>query len=377
LSERNSHRGFIAAGIVAVALVVGGVTLIALTRSSAVRGEARRRDHLVALGPHVRVVSVGRSPPERDLTVEADAQPYATVTLYAKISGYLRSITVDKGDRVKKGQVVAEIESPELDLQDVAAAADARNKRSTAERDKSLVGPGVVSTQEYDTAVANADVAEASQKSLSRQRGYETLRAPFDGTVTARYADVGALVQSAASAQTSALPVVTIAQIDTLRIYAYLAQREAAFVHEGDEAEVTLAERPGTALPAKVTRLSHELDPKTRTMLVEIDLDNRQQLIVPGSFVRVKFKVPVPSLLEVPVAALVLRGTAPFVGVVASDNRVHFRPVKIADDDGSRARILEGLHGDERIALNLGEEVAEDGLVQPLPEEAPRVPTPR
>jgi RND family efflux transporter MFP subunit len=374
--ERESNPGFIAAGVAIMLLAVGGVVWIALTRSAAAREEARRREQAVELGPHVQVVAVGRSPAQREVTVQADAQPYATVTLYAKISGYLRKIAVDKGDRVKKGQFIAEIEAPELDQQDVAAAADARNKRTTAERDKALVGSGVVSAQEYDTAAASADYAEANQKALAKQRGYETLRAPFDGTVTARYADPGALLQSAASAQTSALPVVTIAQIDTLRVYAYLAQREAAFVHEGDPAEVTLPERPGTVLSAKVTRLSHELDTKTRTMLVEVDIDNRQGLIVPGSFVRVKFKVPVPSINEVPVAALILRGTATFVGVVDSNNRVHFRPVKLADDDGTRARILEGLGPDDRVALNLGEEVAEGGLVQPLQEEAPKVPAP-
>ncbi len=357
------------AGVLAMVVVVGGVGLLAFTRSSATRVEAREREATLALGPHVRVAKTGHSEPERDVTVQAEAQPYASVTLYAKIAGYLRNIKVDKGDRVTKGQVLAIIESPELDQQYLAAQADAINKRINAKRAKALVGPGVVSAQDYDTAVASADVADATQAAAADERGYETLRAPFDGTVTARYADPGALMQSAASAQTSALPVVTVAQVDRLRIYAYLDQRDATFIREGQQADVALSERPGTAFKGTVTRLSHALDAKTRTMLVEVDLDNKEGLIVAGSFVQVTLKIPVPSLVQVPVAALVLRGISPFVAVVGDDNRVTFAPVKLAGDDGKMARVLEGLKGDERVALNLGEDVPEGGLVQPLAEE--------
>ena len=235
------------------------------------------------------------------------------------------------------------------------------------------MGPGVVSAQDYDTAVASADVADATQRAAADERGYEVLRAPFDGTVTARYADPGALMQSATSAQTSALPVVTVSQVDRLRVYAYLDQRDATFIREGEEADITLAERPGAHFPGTVTRLSHQLDPKTRTMLVEVDLDDKDGRIIPGSFVRVTLKIPVPSLVQVPSAALVLRGTAPFVVVVGADNHIHFASVKLADDDGKTARVIDGLQGGERLALNLGEDVAEGGLVQPLAEEGASV----
>jgi RND family efflux transporter MFP subunit len=176
-------------------------------------------------------------------------------------------------------------------------------------------------------------------------------------------------MQAATGAQTSALPVVTVSQVDHLRVYAYLDQRDATFIHEGEEADVALAERPGTRFKGTVTRLSHALDAKTRTMLVEVDLDNREGLIVAGSFVQVTLKIPVPSLPEVPVGALILRGTAPFVAVVGPDNRVTHVPVKLAGDDGKTARVLEGLKGDERVALNLGEDVVEGGLIQPIAAE--------
>jgi membrane fusion protein, multidrug efflux system len=360
-------------GFIAMAIVVGGVCFLAFTRKSEARAEGQKREDTLAQGPHVRVATVGHSPPQRDVTVEAEAQPYASVTLYAKISGYLRAIKVDKGDKVTKGQVMAIIESPELDQQYLAAQADAVNKRVTEKRAKALVGPGVVSAQDYDTAVASADVADATQRAAADQRGYETLRAPFDGTVTARYADPGALMQSATGAQTGALPVVTVAQVDRLRIYAYLDQRDATFIHEGEVAEVRLAERPGALFKGTVTRLSHDLDPKTRTMLVEVDLDDKEGLIVPGSFVQVTLKIPVPSLVQVPVAALVLRGTAPFVAVVGDDNHVNYAPVKLSDDDGKTARVLEGLKGNERVALNLGDDVADGSLIQPVAEEGANV----
>jgi RND family efflux transporter MFP subunit len=356
-----------------MAIVVGGVCFLAFTRSSEARVEGRDREAALALGPHVRVTSVGRSPPQRDVTVEAEAQPYASVTLYAKISGYLRSIKVDKGDKVTKGQVMAIIESPELDQQYLAAEADAQNKRVTAKRAKALVGPGVVSQQDYDTATATANVADATQRAAADERGYETLRAPFDGTVTARYADPGALLQSATGAQTGALPVITVAQVDRLRVYAYLDQRDATFIREGEEADVTLEERPGAHFKGTVTRMSHDLDPKTRTMLVEVDLDDKEGLIVPGSFVQVTLKIPVPSFPQIPVAALAIRGVAPFVAVVGDDNRIRYVPVKLAGDDGKVARVLEGLQGNERVALNVGEDVAEGGLIQPLAEEGPSV----
>ncbi len=373
MTSRARNSSFYAAGVTAAALALGGVALLASRRGAAVRAEGQAREAALAKGPHVRVAVADRSDDRRRVKVQGEAQPYASVTLYAKVSGYLRSIAVDKGDQVERAQLLAVIEAPEIDQQVRAAAADAKNKRVNAGRAKALVGPGVVSAQDYDTAVATADVAEAAEQAARQERAYEVLRAPFDGTVTARYADPGALLQAATSAQTSALPVVTVSQIDRLRVYAYLDQRDAAFVREGDDAEIDVPERPNQPFRAKVTRLSRELDPKTRTMLVEVDLDNAQGLIVAGSFVEVTLAIPVPSLVEIPSAALVLRGAASFVGVVDTGDRVHYVPVQLADDDGVHVRLTGGLEAGARIALNLGEDVEEGGLVQPIAEEGPHV----
>ncbi len=368
MSPQGKRAAYYVVGLAAVLVAVGGVLGMAFTSRARVREETETRTQAVARGPRVRVVAAEHSAGARELHLQAEAQPYATVTLYAKISGYLRSIKVDKGERVKKDQVVAVLESPEIDQQVLAAQADARNKAVMAKRAEALVGSGVVSRQDYDSAIAGSEVAEATLKSLAQQQGYEVLRAPFDGTVTARFADEGALLQSATSAQTSALPVVTVSQVDRLRVYAYVNQSDAAFIEDGGEAQVSTPERPGAVLKAKVARRSHELDPRTRTMLVEVDLDNRDHLIVPGSFVQVTLKIPGPPLVEVPAQALVLRGTSTFVAVVTPEDRVHFQPVKLLDHDGTRVRIVEGLTGSERVALSLGEDVQDGGRVQPLPE---------
>jgi len=360
------------AGLAAAVVAIGAVAGLAITSSSKAREETAARTRAAALGPHVRVAMVHPSQGTRDLRLQAEAQPYASVTLYAKIAGYLRSIKVDKGDRVRKDQVIAVLESPELDQQVRAAQADARNKEVIAKRARALVGSGVVSQQDFDSAIAGSEVAEATLKSLSEQQSYAVLKAPFDGTVTARFADDGALLQGATSSQTTALPVVTVAQLDKLRVYAYVDQRDAAVIEDGTVAEVSLPERPGTTFPGSITRRSKELDPRTRTMLVEVDLDNRKHLIVPGSFVQVILKIPGPALVDVPAQALVLRGTNTFVAVVTPENRVRFQAVKVFDHDGARVRILEGLEGSERVAISLGEDVEDGGQVQPLTEPKAR-----
>jgi RND family efflux transporter MFP subunit len=352
-------------GIGVVAGAAAAVWSLFAARGTQARAEADERSRAVAAGPRVQLAVVERSPALRQLSLQGEARPYASVTLYAKVSGYLKDVRIDKGDRVREGQLLATIESPELDRQYEAAVADARNKRVNAERATNLAKPGVVSAQEADSARAAAEVAEANVASLSTQRSYEQLRAPFAGTVTARFADPGALVQNAANAQTSALPVVTVSQIERLRVYVYLDQRDAAFVRVGDAAEIGVPERAGRPpLVGKVARLAHELDARTRMMLVEIDLDNKKGEIVPGGFVQVGLTVSVPSVLELPVEALVMRGRDPYVAVVASDGKVSYRAVKIGDDDGKRVRILDGVAAGERVALNLGDSVADGSRVQ-------------
>jgi membrane fusion protein (multidrug efflux system) len=353
---------------------VAGVGLLASRRSAARRAEVASRANARKAGPRVLVTSATESPPLRTLRLQGEARPFASVTVYGKIAGYLRDVRVDKGDEVQAGHVLATIISPELDQQMLAARADALNKRRQAKRMQRLAGPGVVSTQDVEAATSGADVAEAQAESVRTQDTYRTLRAPFAGTVTARFADPGALIQSATGAQTGALPIVTIADVKRLRIFVYLDQASASFVKVGDAADIQVAERPGWSRLAKVARLSGELTPRTRTMLTEVDVENGDGAILAGSFVEVQLQVRVPSLVQVPAEALVMRGMHAFATVVDADSHLHFRPVRLADDDGETARILEGVLQGETVALNIGETLDDGVLVQPVTSQGPPSP---
>ncbi len=359
-----------ALGLGALGVVVGAVVFLFASRGSAIEHELAARKAQLASGPRVQVTTARMSAPQRTLELQAEARPFASVTLYAKVSGYLKDVRVDKGDVVRAGQVLAVIESPELDRQYDAAMADAKVKRANAKRALALREPGVVSAQDVDVLEGQAAVAEATVQALATQKSYETLRAPFDGTVTARFADPGALVQNAANAQTGALPLVTVSQTAKLRVYVYVDQRDAAAVRVGDPADVVLPDTP-TQLEARVSRRSDELDPRTRTMLVEVDVDNQDGRIVAGSFVYVRLHLSSQPLVEVPASALIQRNHEPAVAVVA-DGHVTFRPVKVVEHDGEVVRLAEGgVSSGETVALNLSG-IADGARVQPVALEGAR-----
>jgi RND family efflux transporter MFP subunit len=365
MSARGARKLYL---VVTVWLIAGiaGVGILASRRSAASRAEVAARVDAHKGGPRVMIAKASTSPSVRTLHLQGEARPFASVTLYAKIAGYLRDVSVDKGDEVRADQVLATIVSPELDQQVLAAKADAANKRRQAKRMQALAAPGVVSAQDVETSTSGADVAEAQAESLRKQDAYRTLRAPFPGIVTARFADPGALIQSAASGQSGALPIVTVADNKRLRIYVYLDQTTAPFVKVGDQAEVRIPERPGWLRTAQVARLSGELTPHTRTMLTEVDMDNADGALLPGSFVEVEIQIRVPSLVEVPAEALVVRGSKSFAAIVDSDSHLRFRPVRLADDDGQTVRVLGGVRAGETVALNVGETVDDGALVEPV-----------
>jgi membrane fusion protein, multidrug efflux system len=311
------------------------------------------------------VVPARRAPRQRSLYFQGEAVPFASVTLYAKVSGYLRQIHVDRGDRVVAQQKLAEVQSPEIDRQSQAAVADAAYKRANARSAAALTGRGAIPRREVQAARSSADMADAVLAGLRSQKEATVLRAPFDGTVTARFADPGDLVQNATSAQNGALPLVTVSQTERLRVYVYVDQRNARSVQVGDPAEVMVPES-GLSIAGRVERANGELDARTRTMLVEIVLDNRQGLIFPGSFVRVRLTVKNGAAVEVPAEALLLRGQKPFVAVVGPDNRVELRAVSLAELEGSSVGIVAGLAEGERVALHLGRAVLAGDVIEPV-----------
>jgi RND family efflux transporter MFP subunit len=357
-------------GVGAVAAAVIGVVGLGKHRKDEARDETEARVAEVGLGPRVRVATVKQAPGIRHLALQGEARPFFEVTLYAKVAGFLADLKVDKGDHVKKNQLIATVTAPELDSQYTAAVADARNKRVNAKRLSALAPAGVVSAQELELGQATADVADATQATLATQRGYRVIRAPFDGVISARFADPGTLIQSAANAQSGAVPIVSVSKGDQLRVYVYVDQSSAPFVRTGDAATITVSERPGWSRKAKVARTSGQLSPKTRTMLTEVDIDNDDHVIVPGSYVQVTLDVHVPPLLEIPAEALTTRADKPQVPTLDDQHRIHYKPVVVADDDGLIVRLASGLAPGERVALDLGG-AAQDGSPVQVVESKP------
>jgi RND family efflux transporter MFP subunit len=294
------------------------------------------------------------------------------------VSGYLKVVKVDKGDLVKKGQVLAVIESPETDQAYAAAFANARNKKSIAARIETLKKRNLISQQEADQATSDDDVASAQLRAEETLKGYEIIRAPFDGTVTARFADPGALVQNATNGQTGALPVVTVSEIKRLRVDVFLDQRDAPFIEKDAPVEITLSERPGLKIEGRVDRLSDQLDSRTKMMLTEIDIPNDQGVLVSGSFVQVSMNIKSPPYVEAPVESLVLKDEKSYITVVSPSNQLNYRPIEIATNDGKMVWIMSGIKEGESVALNVGTTIPEGAKVRPMeePVKPPASPSP-
>lgn len=353
-------------GGILVAASIGVVIALSAFKRASIDRERQSRVTAVSKGPTVRTAQVERTPGARTITLTGETRPFLSVALYAKVSGYLKEVRVDKGDRVRAGELLAVVQSPETDQQVESAIADARNKRSIADRDTQLIAQKLIAPQEAEQAETEAQMAASSVERYKALKDYELIRAPFSGTVTARYADPGALVQNAEGSQTSALPIVEIGTTDSLRVFVYIAQRDAADIRRGAAVTITDPSRPEVHAAGTITRFTGELDPNTRTLLAEIDLSNRSGAIVPGSFVQVSLSVAGHRYLEIPAEALIVRGTGDFVAAITPDDRVTFRQVHILDTDGVTIRLLDGVQEGDRVALNLGDSVPEGQHVQPV-----------
>jgi RND family efflux transporter MFP subunit len=316
-------------------------------------------------GPRIEVVTTAAGPTVRTIKVLGDVRSGATTTLYSKVAGYLKVMHVDKGDKVEAGQVIAEIESPELDQQYAAAAADLVNKRRNLDRIRGLYEKGNSTQVALYQAETEATVAENNVAVLATNKSYQTVRAPYPGRVTARFADPGALIGNAQTNYVSAMPMLTISDDTKIRVYVYLQQADVPFVSVGDRAEVSDASNPERKKMATVTRMTGELDAKTRTMLIEVHLDNQDNFIVPGSFAYVTLHAKVESYPQIPVTALLTRSNQSVVAVLDKDV-VRFRTVKVQATDGATVSLADGLAAGERIAINVPDEVTNGSRIQPI-----------
>lgn len=355
--------GVVGLGIVAVAAF--GAYHIWRQKDERLSGMRQALAEEVARGPSVRVVPVAAGPKERQITLLGDVKPWQTTTLYGKVAGYVKTMPVDIGDHVTAGQVVATVESPETDRQYDSALADLQNKRKNDLRAKDLMAHGAGSIQAADQADADFRISVQNVAQLAVMKGYEELRAPFDGVVTARFVDPGALVQNSTTNQTSNQPVLTITDESRLRVDIYVPQRDVPDVHAGDMAEVADAADTSRKAEARIARTADLLDQRTRTLLVELDLDNRNKLLMPGSFVQVTIHVPLPGYPEVPVAGLVVRGNTTYIADLDAHSLVHLKPVTVASTDGINATLATGATVGTRIVMNLPDEVRDGGRVQP------------
>lgn len=351
-------------GLLVVGLAGFGFIFMALKKKSSLEEETKVLIKQASEGPVVRAVRAGANTSDKGLVFIGEARPFQEATLYAKTGGYMNRILVDKGDQVREGQLLATIVSPETDQAYNSAIADLENKEKIWARDSSLVKKEYISKEEAETSQTTVLMARAQVKSLREQMGYKNLTAPFSGTVTARFADPGALVQDATSSQTSAQPVVTISELGRVRIYIYVPQIDASFVQNGYPATITSTDRPDWQLKARVTRVAGELDVKTRMMLVEIDVDNAKKEIIPGSYLQVTLQTPQQKTLSIPSEALVIRSGKYFVPVVDSLHQLHFQPVSVGKNDGAFVSILSGVQKGDWIGLNVSPELKENQTVK-------------
>jgi RND family efflux transporter MFP subunit len=367
--SKKSSKLIVIVGIALVAVAALVVLLLVLLHHHRVTKTRDARSQELAKGPKLSVVKVSLSEPRREIVLPGEVRGFNQATLYGKVSGYVSEIRVDRGDHVKAGDILAVIESPETRDDVLSAQSNREYTQRTAQRLKGLSTYGVVSMLDRDNAVNAEKRADADLQRARNVFDYTLVRAPFDGVVTARYVDLGALVPAATSATQQAQPVVDIADVDRVRVFVYLGQDAAPFVKTGDTVTLLEDERPAQRVPATITRVAGALDPRTRTMQCEVDIDNRQWHLIPGTFVHVRVEVSVTPSPTVPDDALVTRDGTPHVAIVEG-GRVHYRPVEVGNDDGATTRILSGLSGGETIGMNVPVEIDEDEIVQPAPQSA-------
>ena len=303
----------------------------------------------------VQVMKPERRDVAHTLTLPANISPWYQATLYAKVPGYLKWIGFDKGDMVKKGQLLAVIEAPEIEDQYKQAESDYEIKRITHER---LFGvwhdnPDVIAKQDVDVAHAAAEAAKHLRDSRRTLLEYTKVNAPFSGVITARFADPGALIQAATSSASQSAPLFTIMDMDTVRVYVNVPQEEAMLAKPGVPVTLTVHELADRELKGSITRTTEALDPATRTMLVEIDMPNKDHQLQPGIFVNVTLYLEQHrNALTIPPAAI-----APGKGgndksvFIIENGRARSVPIKTGIDDGVVVEVVNGLTEDQDIVV--------------------------
>jgi RND family efflux transporter MFP subunit len=356
--------------IVLTILMVAGA--FALVRRVTERGALAKETERLAV-PTVGVIKPATEPASDQLVLPAQLQAYVESAIYARTNGYLLRWNKDMGSKVKKGELLAEIDTPEID-QELSQAKAAQQQtaaqlqlaKSTAERWANLRKTDSVSQQEadqqasaYTQATANTAAAEANVRRLQQLESFKHVYSPISGVITRRNTDVGALITAGSSGTGKEL--FDVAQVDPLRVFVSVPQTNAPSIRTALPAYIELREYPGQKFAGKVVRTADSIDPATRTLLTEIDVPNPDGRLLPGSYAEVHFAVPVQiTRLSIPVNALLFRPEGPRVAVVGSDHKVHLKAISIGRDYGTKVEILGGLDPNDQIVVNPADSL-EDG----------------
>jgi RND family efflux transporter MFP subunit len=386
-SQPSNRRWWPIAAVVAiVALALGGYLYAQRTEEHRPAGtgntpSAGSYQDSTEAGPQgdsqpvdVQVVKPTRRDLTYQVTLPANISPLYQTTLYAKVSGYLKWIGPDKGDAVKKDQVLAIIDAPEVEEQYRQALTDYHIKKLTSERLAKVwkESPDVIAKQDVDVAEAAAQGAQHLVEQRAALRGYTQVRAPYAGIITARFADPGALIQVATASSSGAIPLFTIMDLDTVRIYTNVPQEDSPWVVPGKtKATVSVTGLDGQSFTGTVTRSTLALDPSTRSLLVEIDLPNRYHLLRPGTFVEVSLGLrEIPNALVLPPQAVISGPTGTSVFIIQAGHAKSV-PVQTGISDGRWMEITSGLSGDDDVVVVGKRKLVEGSPVTPAPFNLP------
>ncbi|MDB5289692.1 MAG: Efflux transporter periplasmic adaptor subunit [Phycisphaerales bacterium] len=396
--KRTQFRVIVFA-LLAAAVLVSVFVLGQHSRGKAASELADAVHHSAEQPISVDVVRVERAGAETALTLPGEATSFYETVLYARTSGYLRKWLVDIGDTVKEGQVLATIETPELDEQlneakakAVALRAEAHVAETSSEfarissarlQAAATDDEGAVSKQERDqkkseldaslakleAAKAQVSLGDAEVKRLETLESFKNVAAPFDGIITARSTDLGALVTAGSTTNTT--PLFTLSKTDQIRVFVDVPQKAVPDVHVGMSASISVRELPGRVFTGQVTRTTGAINSASRKLKVEVLVPNPDLALLPGMYLQVSFQTSRKNPpLRIPASALAFGPHGPQVAVVGADGRVSFHDITIGRDLGDSVEIGSGLSGGEAVALNIGNQVVEGERVEAHEREA-------
>ena len=378
------RRALFILGIVLLALAVGAaITVITRTRNSRVLADETQQESI----PTVAVVHPIAEPADEELVLPGTLEAYVESPIYARTNGYLLRWYKDIGSRVTQGELLAEIDTPEVDQELLQTRANRQQilaqvdlAKINSDRYVALRKSDSVSQQEadqqssgYQQAKANLDAADANVRRLEQLESFKRVYAPFSGVLTKRTVDPGTLINAGATGTGKEL--FDLARVDPLRVYVSVPQTYAPAIKVGMDATVTLQEYPGQRFKGTVVRTAEAIDPVTRTLLTEVDLPNKDGRLLPGSYGEVHFHAGINAQkITVPVNSMLFRQEGARVAVVGSDGKVQLRAITIGRDFGTTLEILGGVSLEDRVVVNPADSLEEGQRVNVAAENAPPAP---